>query len=71
MRFLDNYIFRSSPAYWTFIILCAYFWESCIERMVDRYWQRSNRGRMFTPDVLDKFPPETEEEDDDDDDDDW
>merc|ERR1719461_906832 len=32
-RFLDNYIFRSSPAYATFIVLCAYFWESCMERM--------------------------------------
>ena len=69
-RFLDNYIFRSSPAYFTFIILCAYFFESTWERIADWYWARSNRGRMFTPDVLDKFPPEMDEEDDDDDDDD-
>mmetsp|Transcript_57355 Transcript_57355/g.51643 ORF Transcript_57355/g.51643 Transcript_57355/m.51643 type:complete len:141 (+) Transcript_57355:56-478(+) len=68
-RFLDNYIFRSSPAYFTFIILCAYFWESTMERVTDWYWARSNKGRMFTPDVLDKFPPEVEEDDDDDDDD--
>lgn len=49
----------------------AYFWEVSAERLTDWYWARSNRGRMFTPDVLDKFPPEQEEDDDDDDDDDW
>ena len=70
-RFLDNYIFRSSPAYATFIVLMAWFWESSMERIADWYWFRSNKGRLFTPDVLDKFPPEFEEEDDDDDDDDW
>eukprot|EP01084_Bolivina_argentea_P057590 105219_1 len=67
-RFLDNYIFRSSPAYFTFIILVAWFWESTMERITDWYWLRSNEGRLFTPDVLDKFPPDMDEDDDDDDD---
>eukprot|EP00483_Globobulimina_turgida_P002204 UN02206 len=68
-RFLDNYIFRSSASYATFVILGAYFWEVSMDRIADWYWARTNKGRLFTPDVLDKFPPDIEEEDDDDDDD--
>mmetsp|Transcript_21149 Transcript_21149/g.33961 ORF Transcript_21149/g.33961 Transcript_21149/m.33961 type:complete len:145 (-) Transcript_21149:243-677(-) len=68
-KFLDNYIFRSSPAFATFVILMAWFTESTFERVTDWFWFRSNKGRLFTPDVLDQFPPEEEEEEDDDDDD--
>ena len=72
MRFLDDYLFRSNASYFTFIILCTFFFESACERIVDLYWYRVNKDRLFTPEVLDRFPPEEEEEDDDDDDDeDW
>mmetsp|Transcript_12725 Transcript_12725/g.15792 ORF Transcript_12725/g.15792 Transcript_12725/m.15792 type:complete len:149 (-) Transcript_12725:4-450(-) len=69
--FLDNYIFRSTPAYFTWIILMCFAWQRCIEMFVDWYWFKVNRYRLFTPEVLDNFPPEIDDADDDDDDDDF
>jgi len=67
---LDNYVFRTNTGYAMFVILFSFTVESTFERVVDWYWERTNRGRLFSVQVLDRFPPESDDDDDEDDDDD-
>ena len=66
----DNYICRTNAGYATFIILATFALENIFERIVDYVWETNNKGRLFSVEVLDRFPPETDEEEEDDDDDD-
>ncbi|ETO32875.1 hypothetical protein RFI_04241 [Reticulomyxa filosa] len=67
LKFLDDYFMRSNASYFTLIILGVIAYDKTVDQLVDWWWWRINKDRLFVPEVLDKFLPPAEEEEDDDD----